>query len=394
MLSTGRPWTVRYGTVVLSVTLVFLLQALLEPFVQGEAPFLLLSAAVLVTAAVGGLGAGIFATLLGTLVGDYFFLSPVGTFVPPDAAHGLRSGLSVAQGLAISAIGAALVSARQRAESSARQAQEDGDNLRLLAEISAELSSSLDYRATLTSMARLAVPALADWCSVDVLENGFINRLAMAHQNPEKARWARELQRRYLPDPDTQHGVPQVLRTGDSEFYAEITDEMLATLARDEEHLRLLRTVGFTCAMVVPLVARGRTLGAITLVSAESGRRYGNADLELAEEMGRRAGLAIDNARLYEEAQDEIAERRRAEEALRHSEERFRLLAEEAVEGIVLIEDGRITDANKSYTEMYGYDLDELVGMEVVKLTFPRTSGRRLPGGSSPGTRSPTRPRV
>jgi PAS domain S-box-containing protein len=196
--------------------------------------------------------------------------------------------------------------------------------LRFLSEASAELSSSLDYRVTLAGVARLVVPKLADWCAVDVLEeDGSTRRLAVEHQDPEKVEWAHELQRRYPPDPDAPQGLPAVLRSGRSEFYPEIPDEMLVAAARDEEHLRLMRELGFTSLIVVPLVARGKTLGAITLVSAESGRRYEEADLELAEELARRAALAVDNARLYDEAQREISERMRAETRFRTLVERI-----------------------------------------------------------------------
>src|SRR5918997_3703861 len=195
-----------------------------------------------------------------------------------------------------------------------------GEALRFLSEASAELSSSLDYRATLAGMARLAVPHLADWCAVDVLEeDGSTRRLAVEHEDPTKVAWAYELERRYPPDPNAPQGVPQVLRSGRSEFHPEISEEMLVAGARDPEHLRLMREIGITSAMIVPLVARGRALGTITLVSTESGRRYEEADLELAEELARRAALAVDNAQLYDEAQKEITERKYAEENLRQS---------------------------------------------------------------------------
>jgi serine phosphatase RsbU (regulator of sigma subunit) len=111
---------------------------------------------------------------------------------------------------------------------------------------------------------------------------------------------AHELQERYPADPDSPQGVLRVVRSGQSEFYPDITDEMLVAATRDAEHLRLMREIGFVSVIIVPLVARGRTLGAISLVSAESGRRYRQAELELAEELARRAGLAVDNARLYQ----------------------------------------------------------------------------------------------
>ena len=171
---------------------------------------------------------------------------------------------------------------------------------RFLAEVGATLSSSLDYRATLASVARLAGPLLADGCAVDIVEeDGTLEPLAVEHEDPQKVRLAHELQERYPPDPETPQGLLRVLRSGQSEFYPDITDEMMVAAARDAEHLRLMRELGFVSLIFVPLVARGRTLGVITLVSAESGRRYREADLELAEELARHAALAVDNARLY-----------------------------------------------------------------------------------------------
>ena len=171
---------------------------------------------------------------------------------------------------------------------------------RFLAEAGAALSSSLNYRATLASVARLAVPYLADWCVIDVLEeDGSLERLAMTHQAPEKIRLAQELEKRYPPDPDAPRGVAQVLRTGRSELVPDIPEALIDEAARDIEHREILRKLGLKSYMIVPLVARGRTLGVITLVSAESGRRYSEADLELAEELAHHAALAVDNARLY-----------------------------------------------------------------------------------------------
>jgi PAS domain S-box-containing protein len=171
---------------------------------------------------------------------------------------------------------------------------------RFLAKAGAMLSSSLDYPTTLASVANLAVPYLADWCVIDILEDdGSLDRLAMTHQDPEKIRLAHQLQERYPPDPDAPHGVGQVLRTGQSELVPEIPEPLIEEAAHDAEHREILRRLGLKSYMIVPLVARGRTLGAISLVSAESGRRYGQAELELTEELARRAGLAVDNARLY-----------------------------------------------------------------------------------------------
>jgi PAS domain S-box-containing protein len=174
-----------------------------------------------------------------------------------------------------------------------------------LAAASSVLSSTLNYEATLTHVARLCVPDLADWCAVDIREeDGSVKRLAVAHVDPAKVEWAHELQKRYPPDVNSPRGVPQVLRTGLPEIYSEITDEMLALGARDEEHLELLRSIGFSSVMLVPLVAHGRTHGVITFIAAESGRRYGAQDLALAEDLARRAAVAIENSKLYKAAQN------------------------------------------------------------------------------------------
>lgn len=195
-----------------------------------------------------------------------------------------------------------------------------------LIDASAALASSLDYERTLQQVANLAVPRIADWCGVDILqEDGSISQLAIAHVDPEKVKWGHELRKRYPPDPDAVRGLPHVLRTGQAEIYTDITDEMLIAGARDAEHLEIIRQIGLASLMIVPMTARGRTLGAISFVAThESRRHYTESDLVLAEGLAIRAALAIDNARLYCAAQEELAERRHVEEALRMSEERFR----------------------------------------------------------------------
>ena len=174
-----------------------------------------------------------------------------------------------------------------------------------LAEATSLLSSSLDYEKTLEAIAHAAVPWVADWCGVDVVgEDGGVRRLAVAHVDPEKIEWARRIAERYPYDPDAPGGVPAVLRTNRSELYEEVPDELLVAAAKDAEHLRIMRELGFTSAMVVPLSAHGRAFGAITFVTAESGRHYRAEDLALAEDLARRAALAVENARLYRQAQE------------------------------------------------------------------------------------------
>lgn len=206
-----------------------------------------------------------------------------------------------------------------------RKKEEEGQ--RLLAEAGAVLASSLDYVTTLESVARLAVPTVADWCSVDILdENGELQRLAITHQDPEKIAWGYELYRRYPPDMNSTMGVPHVLRTGQAELLEDISDEFLEQVVKDPVLLQIVRDLNFRSSIVAPLTARGRTLGAITFISAESGRRYDQDDLKLAEELARRAGLAMDNARLYQEAQQA---RESAERANRAKDEFLAMLSHE-----------------------------------------------------------------
>lgn len=200
--------------------------------------------------------------------------------------------------------------------------READERQRFLLRAADELSSSLDYEATLAAIARLAVPVLADWCGVDVVEDGRLKRLATAHIDPNKLASAIELQKRYPPDPNAATGAYEIVRTGKSQLMPNIPRELLTAAAIDEEHLRLIDELELRSYMGVPLVTGGRVLGAITFVMAESYRSYGDADLAFARALADRAASAIENARLFREvetARAEIAarlageERRRAE---------------------------------------------------------------------------------
>ncbi|HSM38589.1 MAG TPA: histidine kinase dimerization/phospho-acceptor domain-containing protein [Candidatus Limnocylindrales bacterium] len=179
------------------------------------------------------------------------------------------------------------------------------DRLRFLSEASAILAQSVDYQETVARIARIAVPRLADWCTVDVIERGEgLSRLAVAHADPAKVALAEEIRRRWPPDPETPTAVHQVLESRQSRLMPVITDVQLVEAARDGEHLAILRDLGISSALVVPLEARGEALGVLSLVQAESGRSIDPEDVSLAEELGRRAGAAIDAARLVSEAQE------------------------------------------------------------------------------------------
>lgn len=194
-----------------------------------------------------------------------------------------------------------------------------GDKLAFLAEASAELSRSLDYRTTLTNLARLVVPRLADWCSVQVLDEGVLRTVAVTHTDPAKVAYAREINERYPVDLDAPTGVANVLRTGMSELHPEITDEMVVAAARDEEHLQIIRELGLKSFLIVPLTNAGTTFGTISLVSAESGAHFGPDDLAFAEDLARRAAVAVANAEEFRRQKGRLAEITRIAEVVQHA---------------------------------------------------------------------------
>lgn len=180
---------------------------------------------------------------------------------------------------------------------------------RFLADASAVLGRSLDYEDTMAGLARLALPHLADWCVIDILEeDGTLRRIQAAHRDPELDPLAQRLLQ-FSPEAIRPHPTLTVLETGQPELIETVSDAFVEAVAADEEHLSILRTLGVRSLLVVPLVARMRTLGAMALVSSDAGRPYTDDDRLLAEELGRRAALAIDNARLYQQAREAVAAR-------------------------------------------------------------------------------------
>jgi PAS domain S-box-containing protein len=232
------------------------------------------------------------------------------------------------------------VTARRRAEAA----------LRLLDEAGRALASSLDYEETLQRVVWLAVPALADWCLVDLLdEGGIARRVAVAHADPKHAELAARLLE-ISPSSSIDGPEERVMRDGSSLFLESVTDEQIQAAAQGAEHLVLLRSIGIVSAIVVPLSAGGMVHGAMTLVTTTKSRRhFDKDDLVLAEQLARRSAVAIQNARLYRDAQS--------------AESRYRGLFEGTKDGIIVFDpDGNCVDVNPAMTAMVGYDRAELVG--------------------------------
>ncbi|HVL81413.1 MAG TPA: SpoIIE family protein phosphatase [Actinomycetota bacterium] len=183
-----------------------------------------------------------------------------------------------------------------------RALRENEERLRFLARASALLASSLDVQGTLDSLARLVVQQLGDWSLVDVLErDGDLVRGAAAHRDPELDHVVQTLAALFPPDPDRPFGPPNVARTGQAELYEELPPEVISLIANDPAHSALVDRLGMVSAMSVPLIAKGRILGVLTVVSSDPDRRYGDADMSLVRDLAFRAALAMDTARLYQE---------------------------------------------------------------------------------------------
>jgi signal transduction histidine kinase/AmiR/NasT family two-component response regulator len=245
-----------------------------------------------------------------------------------------------------------------------RHAEAAREQIGFLADVSQVLASSLDYRATLSAVAQLAVPRLADWCAVDMVDaHGRLRRLAIAHSDPAKvdAVWA--MSHRYREAPDDP--VPLVIRSAEPQLIPDIPEELLRQFARDEAHFDALRAFGLRSLLIVPLTARGRTLGAITLVMAESGRRYGEADLLLGQDLARRAALALDNARLYRETEQALHEKDRSLALLD-------LVFRGAPIGLAFVDrELRYVRVNEALAEINGLPAGEHVGRTVLEVLGP-----------------------
>ena len=223
------------------------------------------------------------------------------------------------------------------------------DRQRFLVEAGWVLGSSLDYEQTLADVARLAVPQVADWCAVDIFVDGRLERVALEHVDRLKVALARELEATMLAASGAAGAL--AVRSREPVLVARIDEEALATFGFDERQLEIARTLGPRSYVTVPLIARSEVFGSITLVTAESGRIYGEHDLALAQELARHAAAAIDNARLYDEAQ----RRSRAARAL-----------EAVADGVVLVDqDGVIRLWNAAATTITGMQEEEVIGRPI-----------------------------
>jgi serine phosphatase RsbU (regulator of sigma subunit)/PAS domain-containing protein len=221
---------------------------------------------------------------------------------------------------------------------------------KLVADAGAALQRSLDPEASLNALARLAVPLLADWCVVHVKQpDGSIRMVAVAHREPEKEALTHELSARYPPKPDAPGGVAAVIRTGKPEIYPSMPDSLLEATAQDDEHLRILRSLGFRSSLMLPLIARGQVLGSIVFTLAESDRSFGHQERELAATLAERAAVALDNTQLY-------ALLSGAESELRQSRDQLGAILDGVADGVTAQDaSGKMVYANEAALELLGF---------------------------------------
>ena len=229
----------------------------------------------------------------------------------------------------------ALVTAGEAARLAAveREGRLVEQRMRRLAEVGAALAESIDYEKTLNRLANLMVPDHADWCIIDLLQEGsnVCRRVAVRTSRKELESFADEFLRNYAPDLNRPHPILKAIETGQSDYTLEVDDSWVGPRARDDRHRFLLEQIQMNSVIIVPLRVQGRVVGTLSLFASRySGRKYTMADVQFVEEVSRRASVALDNAGLFHDLSKELSERKRIEAALRQVSERLELAQEAA----------------------------------------------------------------
>jgi PAS domain S-box-containing protein len=236
--------------------------------------------------------------------------------------------------------------------------------LQFLTHASKQLGSSLEYETTLKNLSNLVVPTLADWCSIDVIdEDGSIKQLSLSHIHANKIKFAKELRKNYPADLSIDSNIERVIKTGKSKLYSRISEKILDKTTPNKDALQVSKHMGLISIMIIPLIVRNKTRGAISFITTkESNRVYNKHDLQMAEEFARRAAFALENARLYRKAQLEIKERKKAEEKIKQ----LAAMVESSQDAIIGCDlHGIITTWNLGAEKLYGYKAKEAVGKHI-----------------------------
>jgi signal transduction histidine kinase/CheY-like chemotaxis protein len=295
----------RYSLAILAILVAIALTLALAPFLA-PMRFLFLWTAVLLTAVIAGTGPALVGVLASIIAAAVLDRQPFVLHSSEDALRltmfaAFATGLSIAVGQRRNAeLRAAALNERLLREMHERKRHQD--SIAFINRATELLSASLSHTETMRSLARLCVPDLSDWCAVHIGQDEHYERLAVEHVDPEKRRIVEELGKGSRPSPENDP-IYQVLKSGKTSLVSSIAEDVLLKAAESPEQAALLRKLGFRSWIIAPMIAHGRTLGALTVVYGESGRQFTEADVPLVEDLARRAAVAIDNARLYEEAE-------------------------------------------------------------------------------------------
>ena len=324
------PWPRCYSSAFVSLPLAILLTGAMRG-VLGNHTFLFFLAAVVVSATVGGLRAGLLTLLLSLLPCGYFLSMPVSVSPGPfNTAASLI--LFILMALVTCALSDSLYMTRQQAETAREQAENMARRFRFLAQASAMLESSRDYHLLLGQVTRAIVPAYADWTTIDLIDTAkmgagdvapSLTRVAASHPDADKEKLLLGLRERFPLTQGEDHPLADALRTGQPHLIADVGKTLQSRLWHDAEYAQAMRDIMPECALCVPLVTRGQTIGVLTFAATSKERRYTHTDLAMARDLGRRVAGAIENARLHQEAQREIAERTRMERQLEQQRQKL-----------------------------------------------------------------------
>jgi PAS domain S-box-containing protein len=273
--------------------------------------------------------------------------------------------------------------------------KQDKSDQKFLADISDMLARSVTFEKVLNNIAVMTIQHFADWCIVHMVEDeGEVIQSAVAHKDQKKIAMTMDLQNKYPPDKSSTFGVYEVIKSGQEQFFPEITDTMMKTIAQDDYHYQILNELGLHSAMILPMIVHGHTLGTLTLVWADSKQKFNEREMNLGRELAQRAALAIDNVRLFQQSLTlnvelenkvlkrtnqleqtnaklvaEIAERIQIQQDLETSRALFSDLFELSPDAIFLVEhNGNIHRVNSQAAAIFGYQKQELLGQKIEQL--------------------------
>lgn len=253
------------------------------------------------------------------------------------------------------------------------QAKRNNERQEFLEKVSTKLAASFEDTITLQEIAKLIVPYLADYSRIAIVnKDNEIQEITVTHFDHTRVTLATNLFEHYKNRPETTHGIQKILETGKSEILPTIDQSILNTIKHNKKLLKTIKEIGLKSYMGVPLVARGKVIGAMTFSSVQESRYYTSEDLKFAEELAQRIALALDNSRLYQEAQEEIKERQRFEESLLKSREQYKRLIDLSPMPMAVHVAGKIVYTNQAAARLIGAkNTDELIGKNVMRFVHP-----------------------